>query len=145
MNWGNKLILVFLVFAAGMAFMVYKAVNTNFELVEKDYYKQELRYQEVIDGKAAAANLSSLIELKYSREGILLIFPQEAISTQPVGEVMFYCANDAKRDRKFALTIDKTGKQFFSSTTILPGNYKVKISWTMEEKKYYVEKDILVP
>jgi hypothetical protein len=63
MNWGNKLILAFVVFAAGMAFMVYQAVNTDFELVEKDYYKQELRYQQVIDGKAEAAKLSAAIEL----------------------------------------------------------------------------------
>lgn len=145
MNWGNKLILAFLVFAAGMAFMVYKAVNTDFELVEKDYYKQELRYQEVIDGKAAAAKLSSTVVLTPTREGILIKFPPEVISTQPDGEVVFYCANDAKRDRKFALSIDNAGKQLFSSKAVLPGNYKVKISWTMAEKKYYVEKEIIAP
>ena len=50
MNWGNKLLITFLVFGAGISFLVYRSMHTNFELVEKDYYKSELRYQEIIDG-----------------------------------------------------------------------------------------------
>ena len=41
MNWGNKLLVTFVVFGAGMIFLVYRAVKTNYELVEKDYYKND--------------------------------------------------------------------------------------------------------
>ena len=41
MSWGNKLLVAFIVFAAGMFYLVYRSVNTNYELVEKDYYKSE--------------------------------------------------------------------------------------------------------
>jgi hypothetical protein len=145
MNWGNKLILAFVVFAAGMAFMVYQAVNTDFELVEKDYYKQELRYQQVIDGKAAAAKLSGSIELKPVQGGIILQLPAEMHGAQPKGEILFYCANDSKKDRRFALSTNNSGEQFFSTDLLLPGSYKGKINWTVADKRYYAEKDILVP
>ena len=42
MNWGNRLVIVFLVFGAGMGFLVYRSIKTNYELVETDYYKHEL-------------------------------------------------------------------------------------------------------
>lgn len=144
MNWGNKLILAFVVFAAGMGFMVYQAVNTDFELVEKDYYKQELRYQQVIDGKAAAATLSAAIKLLPVEGGIVLELPLEMHATQPIGEILFYCANDSKKDRRFSLATDSAGQQFFSTDSLLPGSYQGKISWVVGEKKYYAEKDIIV-
>ena len=50
MNWGHKLMIVFIAFAAMMSYLAYRAFKTEFELVDKDYYKNELKYQEVIDG-----------------------------------------------------------------------------------------------
>ena len=61
MNWGNKLILVFIVFAVMMSVLVYKSVNTKYDLVSKDYYKDELRYQDKIDGMHNAAKVSDVV------------------------------------------------------------------------------------
>ena len=55
MNWGRSLILVFIVFAAFMGYLVYRASGTHFDLVSKEYYKDELRYQDKIDGFRNAA------------------------------------------------------------------------------------------
>ena len=60
MNWGNKL-LILLLFLERMFYLVYRSVNTNFELVEKDYYKSEFRYQQVIDGTNRANSLILLV------------------------------------------------------------------------------------
>ncbi|MBM3412245.1 MAG: hypothetical protein FJY19_02565 [Bacteroidetes bacterium] len=144
MNWGNKLILAFILFAGGMAFLVYQAFNTDFELVEKDYYKQELRYQQVIDGKAAAATLSAEVKLFPVSGGIVLELPSEMHLAKATGEIFFYCANDSRKDRRFLLATDDKGQQFFSKDSILPGTYKGKITWTQSEKNYYAEKDIVV-
>ena len=56
MNWGNKLLVTFLAFGAGMSFLVYKSITTNYD--RKDYYKNELCYQEVIDATQRANTLS---------------------------------------------------------------------------------------
>jgi hypothetical protein len=145
MNWGNKLIVVFLVFAAGMGLMVYRAVTTDFELVEKDYYKQELRYQQVIDGKAEAGKLSKEVELFRTEQGVKLQLPPEMIGQNPEGEILFYCANDAGKDRRAPLKTDSTGQQLVPNEILQAGNYKVKINWSAGGKIYYAEKDILIP
>lgn len=145
MNWGNRLVVVFMVFAGGMALLVYKALNTDYELVEKDYYKQELRYQQVIDGKSEAGNLSKAVDLSMQEQGIKLQLPPEMKTVSLTGEVFFYCANDSKKDRKFKLSPDSTGTQYFSIGTVLPGSYRAKLSWSAGNKNYYAEKDILIP
>jgi hypothetical protein len=144
MNWGNKLLLTFIVFGAGMGYLVYRSVSTNYELVEKDYYKQELRYQQVIDGTNRVNQLSSAVKIEQTDAGIILELPQEMKEQDISGNVLFYCAYDKKKDKKFSLQTDNNGVQAFPPTAISPGNYTVKITWSNEGKNYFSEKDLTV-
>ena len=144
MNWGNRLLLAFIVFGAGMFFLVYRSVSTRFELVEKDYYKQELRYQQVIDGKQEAGNLSAAVILSQTEKGIQLQLPEEMKDKKITGEVWFYCAYDERKDKKFNLETDTNAAQSFTTDQVQPGNYTVKIKWADEQKSYYTEKSISV-
>lgn len=144
MNWGNKLLLVFIVFAAGMSFLVYRSVSTNYELVEKDYYKQELRYQQKIDGSIALNSLTSQVVLSQTETGIHLQLPGEMKDKKLSGEVWFYCAYDEKKDKKFTLQTDKNAFQSFALHEVQPGNYTVKINWGDGSRTYYSEKSLTV-
>lgn len=144
MNWGNKLLLTFIVFGAGMTYLVYRAVSTNYELVETDYYNQELRYQQVIDGTNLANQLSSSVKIEQTDSGISLKLPHEMKNKEISGEILFYCAYDQKKDKKFTLQPDTDGVQLFEPSSISPGNYIVKINWNDEGKKYFAEKNLTV-
>lgn len=144
MNWGNKLLLTFIVFGAGMTYLVYRSVSTNFELVEKDYYKSELRYQQVIDGTNRVNQLSSDVTIRQTDAGISLKLPDEMKEKNISGEILFYCAYDQNKDRKFSLQPGPDGVQLFHLKTILPGNYTVKITWNNEGKNYFSEKSLTV-
>ena len=144
MNWGNKLLITFLIFGAGISFLVYRSMHTNFELVEKDYYKSELRYQEIIDGTNRANALSTIVQLQQNGEGLLLQLPAE-MKDQPVsGNVLFYCDYDASKDRKFALQVNSDGLQLFERRELARGHYLVKINWNANGKDYYTEKMISI-
>lgn len=144
MNWGNKLLVTFIVFGTGMGILVYKSMNTTYELVEKDYYKKELRYQEVIDGSNRANALSAVASLRQTDRGIILQFPQEMKNQAITGSVLFYCAYNQKQDKRFDLEVNPDGFQVFNSTQIVPGNYTVKIGWNSNGKDYYTEKPLTV-
>lgn len=123
-----------------MCYLVYRSMSTHFDLVESDYYKQELRYQDVIDEHRQANALSSPVTLE-QKEGVLqLQLPEEMKNKTITGEVYFYCAYDSKKDKKIALKPDTGGMQSFSAGTVAPGNYTVKIKWSAGEKSYYSEK-----
>lgn len=144
MNWGNKLLLTFIVFGTGMMYLVYRSVNTNYELVEKDYYKSELRYQQVIDGTNRANLLESPVKIEQSGAGITLQLPQEMKNKEIAGDVLFYCAYDQKKDKRFALQQNADGVQIFTPSAITPGSYLVKINWSSEGKNYFAEKSLTV-
>ena len=46
MNWGYKIMFVYLLFVVGMLTLVYKCTQQNTELVADNYYDQEVKYQE---------------------------------------------------------------------------------------------------
>jgi hypothetical protein len=144
MNWGNKILLVIIVFISGMLYLVYRTTQTNFELVEQDYYKQELRYQDIIDGAKSANALGSSIELKQTDAGIVLALPAEMKNRIVTGTVWFYCAYNSAKDKKFTLKPTVEGLQIFSRQEIEPGTYTVRTNWKESGTNYYIEKKLTV-
>jgi hypothetical protein len=118
-------------------------MNTNFELVEKEYYKSELRYQDVIDGSNRANALSSLVKLEQTSDGLVLQMPDEMKDQVISGTILFYCAYNENMDRKFVLKIN-TGSQSFEKGQIAPGSYTIKIDWNTNGKNYYTEKIVTI-
>lgn len=141
MNWGNKLILVFIGFAGLMATLVYKAVNTHFELVSKEYYQDELRYQDKIDGRTNAALIGDVTVL-YTNAGLLLQMPKEMEGVPVKGEAWFYCKTDATKDLRVSLATDNEGKQMINNKKLQAPKYLLKLTWEAADKKYYLEKEI---
>jgi hypothetical protein len=144
MNWGNRLLITFIIFGAGIFYLVYRSMHTNFELVDKDYYKSELHYQQVIDGTNLANRLATSVQMEQQDQFVLLQLPEEMKNKEITGEVFFYCAYDEKKDKRFRLKVDDRGAQIFEPDVIAPGNYTVKISWACDDKNYYTEKIITI-
>lgn len=144
MNWGNKLLVAFLIFGGLMAYLVYRSLNTNFELVEKDYYKSELRYQQVIDGSKRLSDLNLSLLLKQTEKEVVLELPAALRNKESVGDVWFYCAYDARKDKRVPLKTNDEGIQLFAKESFSPGNYIVKINWLMDNQYYYTEEKLSI-
>jgi hypothetical protein len=144
LNWGHKLVLVFIVFAGMMLFLAYKCVQTNFDLVSKEYYKDELVYQQVIDGSNRANNLSEKVLLVQQEKNIILSLPGEMKGLKTSGNILFYYPADAHRDRKIELTVSTDATQVIPTKDFMPGNYTAKISWTANDKFYYSEQPVSI-
>lgn len=138
-SWGNRILAVILVFIAGMGYLVYRSINTNYDLVSQEYYKDELEYQKVIDGTNRAGTLGNPASLSQTDSGILLRLPQEMQGKTVSGTVYFYCATDVKKDRKLALNVNAAAEQLIPAEKLAPGNYTVKISWEAGNLNYYSE------
>jgi hypothetical protein len=143
MNWGNKLIVVFVLFAVLMCVLVYKSVNTRYDLVSKDYYKDELRYQDKIDGMANAAKVSDVVVTQNDSE-VIVDFPKELIGAKANGEAWFYCATDDLKDKKIPLQADANGRQLFPKSQLSKANYLLKLSWKIDSNFYFSEKKITI-
>ena len=144
MNWGNRLILVFIVFAGFMAFLAYRANHVNIDLVNENYYKDELKYQDNIDGSKRVKALSSVVTLHQDEKFITVQFPEEIKKSGAKGTMLFYCASDANKDRNIDIKLDTAAQQQIELSKFSPGNYVVKFDWLTNNEKYYTEKNFRI-
>lgn len=144
LNWGHKILVVFIAFVAMMVTLVYKSIKTDFDLVSKEYYKDELAFQEVIDGKNNALALSTPSNVSIENKELVIQLPAEMKNTNLKGSIWFYCPVDASFDKKMDLITDKNAKQLIALSDFQPANYIVKLQWNADGKKYYAEQSIRI-
>ena len=144
MNWGNKLILVFIVFGGMISYMVYRCMQTPVNLVSEQYYKDELAYQQVIDGTKLANALSGKVELALVPAGIRVGLPQEMRGRPVKGMIFFYCPSDVTRDRRIPLGMGTTGEQEIGKGVVSSGHYMVKVSWETGGVNYFMEQPFVI-
>ena len=132
---------VYVTFVAGMGFLVFKASTEEFDLVTKDYYDQELKYQQIIDQSANTSNLSTPVTIE-KREGELRIsFPDAMKDKKKQVDFYLYYAADAKKD--FRKSFEVNENELAQALPIgMKGMYELKLSWEAEGVKYYFEKKL---
>ncbi len=139
MNWGNRLLLVFAVFASLMMYMVYQCMHTSVNLVSKEYYKDEIAYQTVIDGSNNANALATSTTIVQNQHSVQIQLPKEMSGKLVNGTVFFYCPSNSENDQHFALQTNEQGMQEIDKNKLKKGNYTVKIDWVGEGHHYYSE------
>ena len=140
MSWGNKLLLVFIAFAGGLSYMAYRCMQSPVELVAKEYYRDELAYQNVINGTNNANALSRNISIYQEAAKVIIEFPPEMQDRPLKGNILFYCASNESKDRNIKLNLVSGGKLELDKNQLAPGQYIVKITWNTHHTDYYSEK-----
>ncbi len=136
--------MVFVVFAGGMIYLAYRCMHVNTELVSTEYYKDELRYQDVIDATRTANALSEKVKLVQTDGAITVQLPAEMKNQKVSGTIWFYCAADAKLDRHIRVEINSPTPQQINKTLLSRGCYTVKFDWTSNNKHYYTEQSLTI-
>lgn len=141
MHFGHKIFLTFTAFAVLMGVLVYKSFQTDFELVSKNYYQEELEYQKVIDANQNREALQSPVRIEINGDQLQVVLPAEMNNKALSGAIFFYCPSNSKQDQSFPIQ---------ASTTDIPlkalakGGYVVKTSWTAEGKSFHQEQNWVV-
>jgi len=143
MNWGYKILIVYLVFVAGIAVMVYKSTTQKIDLVTTDYYAKELKYQDRIDAVKRTGALTSKVTYEVKDQTITLLLPAEFESKEASGTVMLYYPADNSKDVNKDFT---TGNR--SITIKIPatasGSYQLQLNWVADGHAYYFEENLFL-
>ncbi len=139
MSWGIKIAIVYVGFMALIISMVIVSSSSKSELVAKDYYAQELNYQQRIDAINNEKGLASSITHEMKDKMFVLHFPKDIISQDAHGEIVFFRPSDSTKDVKVKLDMNENGEQFVSTSNFVKGVYKICISWHSNDKDFYKE------
>ncbi len=142
LNWGHSIFFIYSAFVVAILFMVYQSTQQTYDLVEKDYYAAELKYQDVIDASARAKALGGDFIVKYESDSIKLILPSPFKGVNVVGKVQLYFAADKQQDKTYefetlnAYAAFKTEKQNKGLYTIKLDILKSGVAYYYEQKIY---------
>jgi hypothetical protein len=142
MNFGNWIVVAFILFATFIATLVTVCVRQDVSLVSKDYYKEELGYQEQIHRLNNTASLAAKPVIKVVNQTLQVKFNQsEKIEN---GELKLFCPSNTKMDRIFTVTTSNETTRTFDINSLQKGMYRAKLFWKMNGKEFYQEEVIYI-
>ncbi|MGM0636098.1 MAG: FixH family protein [Bacteroidota bacterium] len=142
MNWGTYLVLAMIGFIGFIMFFVVQMMSSdnNQDLVEEGYYQKELLVQGEIDKTKNAFALSEQVQIKKTKDGVLITFPSELQEVS--GTVLLYRPSNKKLDFEMPIKINQH-KQLIAAEKLVKGRWNVYLDFTDGEKEYAVKKEII--
>jgi len=144
--WPVSLV-VFLVFAllSSIGFVVFCSLHPA-ELVAKDYYDQEIRYQSQLDriNNTRATAPEASVGYDAATQAIIISLPQAHVAAQPTGTIDLYRPSASGLDRKLPLQVDNAGNQHVDARSLLPGLWKVRVLWRAGAAEYFMDQSVVV-
>ena len=142
-HWGYKIMIVYLFFVVGIVVLVIKSTMQKFELVQPDYYADELKYQTVIDASQRAKNFQVELNVQKQAGKLNIMLPKEFSNKKVTGKAHLYYAADIQKDivKKFETNNGAFTIETFSTTK---GNYTLKLEVMKEGVSYYYEQKIFL-
>lgn len=131
MNWGKGIVIAFTGFAVFIGVLVTVCVKQQINLVSKNYYEEELNYQQRIDELTNAANLAI-------KPVILIHHKHVEVSGLSKGELKLLRPSDSRFDASFV--VDSTN--VFDMSQFPSGRYNASLRWESEGKTYLIQEPI---
>jgi nitrogen fixation protein FixH len=139
--WPYAIALYFVVFITAMTTWIVFAVRNDQQLVRKDYYEQELKFQTDIDGQTRAAAVKVSVNYDSIKQTVTVGLPSKIAS----GSIYFYRPSDSRLDREIKLAL-KEGSQSIDVRNFETGLWKVRLTWFTDGAEYrYNEMLVLAP
>jgi len=140
-SWGWKIAGLYAGFVVLISVLVFKSMHQHFDLTDKDYYAEEIKYQEVIDAGKNQSALTAPVTVFTSGQQVVLNFPEEFRRQAISGSVHFYAPVSAAWDKRFTIGANN-GVYAIDANQLHKTRYEIKISWQANGKHYYQESAI---
>lgn len=136
-NWGTKLFIAIVIFMSFIFVLVYKSVNNEILLVEKDYYPKGLKYQDRLDEIENARPIAEQLKVYQEADYLVMVFPEIYPDS---GTVYFFRPSNTDLDVTYKLTPEPDFRMSFPKSRFQKGKYVLKISWVENDTSFYIEK-----
>jgi hypothetical protein len=141
MHFGKWIFVAFVLFAIFIGTLVTLCIREDISLVSKDYYKEELAYQEQIQRLNNTAGLPQKPTVVVTTNaGLMVRWSSKTIIDN--GELKLFCPSNPALDKRFDLS--HASEQVFNLIALRKGFYRIKLLWSSEGKEYYYEQEIYI-
>lgn len=143
-NWGIGMAVLYCSFAIFILALVVFSVSNPVDLVEDNYYEQELLYQDQVNRIRRTKALPVGLRVHYTavRHQITVSFPTQ-FSESTEGTITLFRPSDSRLDHVIDLKLNDNAEQVIDSELMTPGMWRLIVRWTSDGQEYYDE-EILV-
>jgi len=129
----------FICFMSYIIFFVTQAMRSEVNLVSKDYYQQELDYQNHIEvmNRTAAQNQEVTVAAPAGASQVIINIPGAA--GKIAGNIQFFRPSDATQDFQMPIKLNESQNQIINTEKLAKGFWRVKINYTLGQEKFYYE------
>jgi len=145
MSWGYRVTFITVGFVCFMLFLVFSAFQQTFDLVSEDYYGKELKFQNQIEKQTNQLQMKEQVCCTVLDNKLRITFPKKILHTNITGDVLFFRPSDSKKDVMRSVRCSAEGIQDFPLVLFSKGRYKVQVDYTVGDKSYYCEQNIMIP
>ncbi len=139
--WPFGIILTFVVFISGTIGLGVMACMHSTDLVDANYYDQEIKYQARIDSEARAQQAGANVSYDKTAHRILIALP----ATKSVaGQIQLYRPSAAGLDKEYKLQPAANGIQSLDAAGLQPGLWKIRVSWNSEGRDFFIDQPIII-
>ena len=126
MNFGVKITILYLSFVGLILTLVFMCFRQNVELVSKDYYVREIKFQDKINAINNEKNLAGRISHSVNGKEIALTIDSTLVSENFEGTVNFFRPSDSSKDFQVKMNFTNN-EQLISGTDLIHGTYKLQL------------------
>lgn len=141
LGWGWNVTLLYALFAGGIITLVVASSRQQIDLVSKDYYKDEIAYQEVLDAGRNQAKLAGAVSVHANENAVFIDFPQEFNTFIKTGKVQFYAVMNKDWDYTMPLNTGE-GMLVVPREKLHDTRYTIKMTYAVNGRNYYYESQI---
>lgn len=144
--WPYAIIAWFAIFITAMVSWAVVATHNNMDLVRKDYYEEELRFQKQMDRVSRTAQLRNDISVTVDAGAQSLLFklPADQANSQPTGQIHLYRPSDASLDQTIPLQVNESGMQRLDTSRLKGGLWKMRTTWKIGNDEFFYEKTLVI-
>lgn len=143
MNFGVKITILYLSFVGLILTLVFMCFRQNVELVSKDYYAQEIKFQDKINAINNEKDLAGSINHSVNGKEIALTIDSTLVSEDFEGTVTFFRPSDSSKDFQVKMNFTNN-EQVINGNELIHGTYKLQLSWVSNKTKYFKEEVIFI-
>jgi hypothetical protein len=139
LNWGNGLIIFFVIFFIWVFSFVFFAMRQNIDLMSDDYYQKGADYTDQININKRSVAFQDSVQIIKSANQVQIILSKGLVASGDSVQVYFFRSSDKTKDLRFGF---KSADSPFvvNSKQLIKGRYQLYLSWSVRSQKFMVQK-----
>jgi len=139
LNWGNGLIIFFLIFFIWVFSFVFFAMRQNNDLLTDDYYQKGAKYTDQININQRSLTYQDSIQISTTGNQVQIALSKGLAKSAGSVQVYFFRSSDKTKDLRLGFKAAES-PFLIDRKQLMHGRYQVYLSWSLKNENYSITK-----